>query len=144
MGRSEVTLRQKHFTKESDKRTPGQCTRLKIFYTVHNLLNFLIAQSFPSPLPCLCLTLPRYFLDFFCASKLLFYSPDSSILLIFSPWCSTSGIGTTNSNTQAASPIPPHILTIGGSFLHRKLVYKLWFKKLKLHWEKLHGKIVKI
>lgn len=77
LDRSEEALIQRRLTEEPDKRTApfqlhppsvehtGQYTGLKIFYTAHNLLHFLITEYFPSPFPCLCLTPPRYILDFF-------------------------------------------------------------------------------
>lgn len=77
----------KHLTKDPDKRTTpfhphsqsvkhtGAVYRTKVFYTVHNLLQFLITEFSPSPFPCFCLTSSRYILDFFfCTSKLLFSS----------------------------------------------------------------------
>lgn len=157
--RYEEALIQRHLTEEPDRRTApfqphpqsmehtGQYTGLKIFCTAHNLLHFLIAKSFPSAFPCLCLT-PRYSHDLFwlyvqisipLIPQLL---PISSItalqeleLLVVTLW-------------QAL--LPPLIPTIKASFLHRKLVSKLlaetqfyWLEKWKFHWGKLDGKIIK-
>lgn len=125
----------KHLTKDPDKRTTpfhppsqsvkhtGAVYRTKVFYTVHNLLQFLITEFSPSPFPCFCLTSSRYILDFF------FLYLQTSILLIpqfwlsFPFWYRASRIRTNSSATpfgmQQALPSP--IPTIRGNFLHRKL-----------------------